>query len=888
MAKTILQLFQTETLSGGITAEEKYAIRNSKDIPSEPNNKLLFPAFKLRDKIEKATSRRTRETLFEQETGGLQALMLLSGPVIYGTDLIRLKRKTTDSRDIMVSKANGSAGSKGLLGGVLNFVKNAPKKLGSLLGAKFPEQMIPSRFMDRPEFKAGSSDLPDQIAKIKKASEGNGFGRFLSKTVTGTPDQIGNQVLSGALAEGKKALNSVLFGSRKQGANRLAKKPENKRYFDAYSKYSDVVDENNTDIKLRNELSQKFNAFRSISKVNSIFGRKFFATKIRDKNQNSKVIGYAYQSPYNDAFYNQDWRTTINYIGDKATPFKNSKKSGIQKIGQKMDAVTSTAASSPYTDLDIPLTDEGLPIPYTDRVDLTGKQPSGILDANDLATYLDSYIANASQNYQSGIKSAGYFDLGVPERAPNSARAYYSKTDGVPSTFGYDTARSIEYYREIGMNTGDTLNQQGVQASQTFKSVLDGTTKTLDEIDFITLKIGSLQNSKYVYFRGTIKGFSETFTPSYNQNQGVGMPYPLYTYDSIERTLSFSFDVYSQNPLEHIKAWERLEFLASQTSAQGFTSHTATIPPVISFTVGDLFKNRPAWIETLSYTTDENFPWEIGYNSSGSLDMSCYKLPMIITVQMTLHFIENYEDVAGATTMYDFGKNGLTRAGKMMGTPAGAANTGVYYTPGASQNSANTTLPQPNPTARIRPVLAQTIPTARPTTTTGITNMGVPANLKPIVLPSNFAANITQKTNDANASIPAGRNPNDPTGANTDAAARQTSTNGEINDNKAKQEENKKELEDKSKPDKKDDPNASNNPNKPEPQKGEKIQASGEGASRLQNIAKTLANNNALKNALSKYGNTNGLRVSTNILDEKTFIENGIYTVKVDIEIEIL
>jgi hypothetical protein len=887
MGKSILELFKTETLLGGITAEEKYAIRDSKDIPSEPNNKLLFPAFKLRDKIEKSTSRRTRETLFEQETGGLQALMLLSGPVIYGTDLIRLKRKTTDSRDLMVSKANGSAGSRGLLGGVLNFVKNAPKKLGSLLGVKFPEQMIPSRFIDNSKFIAGSSDLPDQISKILRESEGNGFGRFLQKNVQGTPEQIGNQVLSGAIGEGKKLLDKALFGSRKQGANRLAKKPENKRYFDAYSKYSDVVDEDNADITLRKDLSTRFNALRFISKIGAYpFGPKFFATKIRNSNQNSKLIGYAYQSPYwmdeSDAY----WRTTLNYIGDKAIPFKNSKKPGIQRIGQKMDAATA-AASSRYLDLDTPLTDQGLPIPYTDRVDLTGKQPSGILDANDLATYFDSYIVNASQNYQSGIKTAGYFDLGVPERAPNSARAYYSKTDGVPSTFGYDTSRSIKYYREIGMNTGDTLNQQGVQASQTFKSVLDGTTKTLDEIDFITLKIGSLQNSKYVYFRGTIKGFSETFTPAYNQNQGVGMPYPLYTYDSIERTLSFSFDVYSQNPLEHIKAWERLEFLASQTSAQGFTSHTATIPPVISFTVGDLFKNRPAWIETLSYTTDENFPWEIGYNSSGSLDMSCYKLPMIITVQMTLHFIENYEDVAGATTMYDFGKNGLTRAGKMMGTPAGAANTGVYYTPGSSQNTANTTLPQPNPTARIKPVLAQTIPMDRTTTTKGITNMGIPANLKPIVLPSNFAANITEKTNNANASIPAGRNPNDPTGANTDAAARQTSTNGEINDNKAKQEENKKELEDKSKPDKKDDPNASNNPNKPEPKTGEKIQASGEGASRLHHIAKTMANMNALKNALSKYGNTN-VRVSKNILDEKTFIENGIYTVKIDIEIEIL
>lgn len=879
MGRAIIDLFKSEQLTfpdgSTNTAQNYYAIRDSKDLKDEPSNKLLLPAFRLRDKIQKLTSRRTKETLFEEETGGIRALMLLSGPVIYGTDIFRLKRRTTDDRDLMVSKSlGGTPGStRGLLGGVLNFARNAPKKVGKFFGIKFPELMIPSRFIDNSNFKAGSSDLPEQISKILRESQGSGVGRFLQDTIKGTPNQIVNQTLTRGLGEIRNAINQGLFGSRKQGANRLAKKPENRRYFDAYSIYSDVVDENNTDIKLRNDLSNKFYAFREISKVGGIFGPKFFATKTRDKNQNSKIRAYAYQTPYNDGFYNQDWRTTINYIGDKKTPFKNSKKPGIQAIGNQME--TGTTARSQYMDLDIPLTNEGLPIPYTERIDLN---PTSILDANDLATYLDSYIVSAinSQPYPPSKKGAGYEDRGVPEMVPNGPRAYYSKTDGVPNTNGYDTARSIQYYREIGSNTGDTLNQQGVGASKSFKSVLDGTTKTLDEIDFITLKIGGADasyNLKQAYFRGTVKGLTETFSPSYNQNQGVGMPYPLYTYESIERTVAFSFDVYSQNQLEHIKAWERLEHLGALTAPFGFTSARATVPPIVRFTLGDLFKERVAWIETLSYTTDQNFPWEIGYNSTGSLDMSCYKLPMIINVQITFHFIDEYDSSNSADAMYDFGI-APKRASQIMGTPAGTVNTG---------------LPAPNPTARVKPVLAPITPLATASTLKGITNLGVPANLKPIVLPSNFKPNITPKTSNDIDATPAGGRATDPTGANTDSRAAQGQTNGDINDNKKVKQEKRKELEERAKKAKKGLDADKDSSDKLSPSQGLKIKATGQGSSRDESLARKLAKMDAMRNALRKMVDDAGnVRVSTNILDEKTFLENGIYTVKVDIEIEIL
>lgn len=698
MAKTILELFQTQNLANGKTAEETYAIRDiKKELKNESKNVILnATAFKGQNLLRKRLSVKGKETRFEQEVTGLHALMLLAGPGIYGTEYFRVKTKTTDSRDVMVESTRaGVGGNRGLLGGVLKFIKNGPKKLGTLLGANFPEQMIPSRFVERPEFKAGESDLYEQIAKIKKASEGNGFGRFLQKNVSGTFEQVGNQVLSGALSAGKKAVENALFGSRKAGAVRLGSKPEGKRYYDVKSIYSDVVDEENTDVTLRTDLSTKFHVLRKFSKIDTFFPirlQKFFAKRLdeKSKNTNNKILSYAYQTPYlGENIYN--YRNTINYLAGRATDFLNSKKSGIVNIGRQLSGKSEDYL---YTSI----TDDGLPIPYTTTVDFdTIATPVPINERNDLTTYLKGYI-----DFENGFpvkkstRGVGINDKGVPGDMGNYQP--YSKRNGTPNTQGYDLQRGITDYREI-RNGSDLMNAQGPNASTTYTSKINGVNKTLDEIDFIRLKFASKHSGRYAYFRGTISAYSETYSPSYAQHQGIGMAYPLYTFESIERTIQFNFKVYSLNAEEHIACWERLQFLASLTMPQGFTATQATIPPIVKFWLGDMFVDRTVYIENLNFTTDVNFPWEIGLNAT---DVECYKLPMIIDVSTTIHLIDDVSDTTSAKAMYDFDATNVIKR---------STNPAIASAIAAQNQSANipTTTVTSSPKKKIPS--AQTIPT---------------------------------------------------------------------------------------------------------------------------------------------------------------------------------
>jgi hypothetical protein len=172
MGKSIIELFQNQKLSfsdnGKVeTAQAHFAIRNSKDIDNEPSNPLLIPSFKLQKVIRKKLSIRDRETRFEEEVTGLNALMLLSGPALYGTDLFRLKRKTTNMLDDMRAASNGS-NTNGLLGGFVKKVEKFGKDLLGKLGITFPEKLIPTRVVQNQIFKDGlENDLIKTLKTLK-------------------------------------------------------------------------------------------------------------------------------------------------------------------------------------------------------------------------------------------------------------------------------------------------------------------------------------------------------------------------------------------------------------------------------------------------------------------------------------------------------------------------------------------------------------------------------------------------------------------------------------------------------------------------------------------------------------------------------------------------
>ena len=226
----------------------------------------------------------------------------------------------------------------------------------------------------------------------------------------------------------------------------------------------------------------------------------------------------------------------------------------------------------------------------------------------------------------------------------------------------YHTVTKTSMFAMRGMSSrGDVLNSTD---EITYPGVVatDATTmKTMDSFDFIALKFYSTYQNKTVQFRCTVSELTETFLPTWDTNKFIGNPFNFYTYQGVERTLTFSFKVFSLNLYEHINAWERLNFLAKLTYPQDYKGSTGAVaPPLIKFTLGNMYDRKDAYIENLTFNVDTNTPWEIGMNSQLSngqivkvqnggystvIDTSVtadnFKLPMIINVEVSLKFIES-------------------------------------------------------------------------------------------------------------------------------------------------------------------------------------------------------------------------------------------------------
>ena len=261
---TIEELFKTKKLISGQTAEQQYDIRNTADIKRTPYNVLMRPSFAIAQLARKNLSSRLGETKLEEEVTGLRILASTTSPIIYGTDILKFSKKT---RGIVEDMKQGTSGAEAGVGKLTSFINKAEKfgnNLLSKIGAKLPEDLIPSRIVLNSDFKKGKvSDTMVTLTKLKTNSGGNLLGKLIKDNLQGRPNP--NQILGSALELGKKKLNTLLLGSPSQAAVNFAK--DGGDNYDNDSPYGKVMTPalflKEDAIAQRNDLSSKFVAYEA-------------------------------------------------------------------------------------------------------------------------------------------------------------------------------------------------------------------------------------------------------------------------------------------------------------------------------------------------------------------------------------------------------------------------------------------------------------------------------------------------------------------------------------------------------------------------------------------------------------------------------------------------
>jgi hypothetical protein len=251
------------------------------------------------------------------------------------------------------------------------------------------------------------------------------------------------------------------------------------------------------------------------------------------------------------------------------------------------------------------------------------KNSDDVFERRDLSTQL----AMQRGLYEARI-DAGVPEINIPTFPNRNNRNKYFYTDDKQQRYAYKGISNFtdDNIRDIVL-TGE---KRGINnKTDAINKYDNGVTDSTEKIDFVTLKFDSTQ------FRATITGLNENYTPSWDSNKFIGSPFNYYTYTGIERNVTFNFKVFSLNIEEHNKAWNKLQALAKKTYPKGYTDY-GVVAPIIQFTMTDLYKSKYSFIESLSFTIDDNYPWEVYLEGM--------RLPHIIDVAITLKFIEQRGD----------------------------------------------------------------------------------------------------------------------------------------------------------------------------------------------------------------------------------------------------
>lgn len=568
-----------------------------------------------------------KDTVIEQEVTGIRikSAVELNNPLIYGNEAIRIANKTTKSVEDMKNATGGTGGDGGLIGkglgaitgggfgraifgGQVNSLNQARDGVNSRLG--IPIAMIPTYVDGHGGLQAGiEPDTMITLGKIRNDANGTEFGKFLKQTGGGNFRTIGRNILGQGISLVKDALRDKLFGSP-AGLGENA--PTNGLYeYSSVNPYSTTIRNN----KLNEPENDKLQLLESQAK------EKIDELKNKTKNllkKNKKID---------------------EEVEDKTTSDEESYSLRNEQLRVKDSKETNLSVPSKESDDEKKqdnLNQETLKLPLGET-------------AEDKSTSDESTYSETVRDQQVDDREAGTFsriDLSKipgnnPERKSKFFRTKGGTADlkGTPNNNAYDdevgytstVGKASHEQKGLTSNSGDLINSVGLPVNDEYKDGDVTYSKTeLEALDLIPLWISGLDSSKPVFFRTIITGLTETVSPSWSSGQFVGNPYKYYTYDGVERSVTFNLNLYCMNQYEMMKNWERITYLTSK--AYPSIKDNLVYPPFIKFRLGDIYNNKTGFIESLSYTMPDTGVWETEVD--GSL------LPKFIDVAMTIKFVE--------------------------------------------------------------------------------------------------------------------------------------------------------------------------------------------------------------------------------------------------------
>lgn len=233
---------------------------------------------------------------------------------------------------------------------------------------------------------------------------------------------------------------------------------------------------------------------------------------------------------------------------------------------------------------------------------------------------------------------------------------------GIKNTYSFDYS-DIKINKEKRVGLGNPGKLSRIRTSYTVSdpdtvdkiNALDVSKKPLDGIednrDLIQLEFQVItpEETYYLAFRAFLDTFDDSFNGSWNSSKYLGRADSFYTYSGFERSINIGFKIAAQSKDEMKPLYRKVATLASVTAPSYGENGRFMRGTIAKVTVGDYIYEQPGIIESVQYTWQKDYPWEISFQNPEQEGGKDQILPHVLDVSISFKVIHDFLPETGLT-----------------------------------------------------------------------------------------------------------------------------------------------------------------------------------------------------------------------------------------------
>ena len=316
-------------------------------------------------------------------------------------------------------------------------------------------------------------------------------------------------------------------------------------------------------------------------------------------------------------------------------PTRNSVKT-IHSANESTLGTQSTTGDGTYT----PNTDEEIPINYSDS-----------------GTYLSTKISDPTLNKNVTREARVLLgDQGARKGQAKALNQYWFASSPV------DISK-----RKFAAET-DKINALDIQETK-----VKGETEGRDFIKF-RFHIVTPDTTRILYFRAFLDSFADNYTGAWNQVKYLGRAEDMQVYSGFQRKISLSFKIAAATRAEMKPLYRKMVYLASATAPTYGDNGQFMRGTIVKLTLGDYVYELPGVLNSVNFTWQQDYPWEIAMKEPEAIDAdgnpipgtdkTMQELPMVLDCSIEFTPIHTFTPETGLKKFFTTGLQNVTEAGE--------------------------------------------------------------------------------------------------------------------------------------------------------------------------------------------------------------------------------